>query len=160
MNLTAFSAWIETTWLHDWVVQNQLVFTAAETLHFMGLTVLAGSLLVIDLRGLGFLKRMPFLELHKLVPFAIGAFVLQLLTGVTFIASSPGHYFHDLSFQVKMLLIPVAGVNALVFEFFVFRPMLAGVQGVEQRAVTKITSGLSIVIWALVLICGRLIPYI
>lgn len=158
--MLAFTSWIEKTWLHDWVVQNQIVFTAAETIHFMGLTVLCGSLLVIDLRGLGFLKKMPFLELHKLVPWAIGAFVVQLLTGITFIASNPGHYFTDLSFQVKMALIPIAGINALIFEFFVFRPMLAGKPGVEQAAVTKITSGLSIFIWAMVLICGRLIPYV
>ncbi len=126
--MLAFTTWIEKTWLHEWVVQNQLVFTTAETLHFMGLTVLCGSLLVIDLRGLGFLK--------------------------------PGHYFTDLSFQLKMALIPLAGVNALIFEFYVFRPLLAGAPGVEDRAVTKITSGLSILIWALVLIFGRLIPFV
>ncbi len=158
--MLAFTTWIETTWLHEWVVQNQLVFTAAETLHFMGLTALCGSLLVIDLRGLGFFKRMPLIELHKLIPWALGAFVVQVLTGITFIASNPGHYFTDLSFQVKMALIPLAGLNALIFEFYVFRPMLAGVPEVETRAVTKITSALSILIWALVLICGRLIPYV
>jgi hypothetical protein len=158
--MLAFTTWLETTWLHQWVVQNQLVFTAAETLHFMGLTVLCGSLLVIDLRGLGFFRQMPLIELHKLVPWALGAFVVQLLTGITFIASNPGHYFTDLSFQLKMALIPLAGLNALIFEVYVFRPMLAGVPGVETRAVTRITSGLSILIWALVLICGRLIPYV
>jgi len=157
---TPFVTWIESTWLHDLVVQNPLVFTAAETLHFMGLTILVGALLIIDLRGLGLLRRMPFLEVHKLVPFAIGAFAVQLLTGITFIASNPNHYFTDLSFQVKMGLVVVAGVNALIFEFAVFRPMLAGVPGIEQRALTKVTSGLSIGIWALVLICGRLIPYV
>ena len=158
--MAAFSTWIEATWLHDWVVQNQLVFTAAETLHFMGLTVLCGALLVIDLRGLGFFPRMPLIELHKLIPLALGAFVVQVLTGVTFIASNPAHYFNDLSFQLKMALIPLAGLNALIFEVYVFRPMLAGEPGVETRAVTRITSGLSILIWALVLICGRLIPYV
>lgn len=158
--MTPLSHWIRSTGLHEFMVQNQLAFTACETLHFMGLTVLAGALLVIDLRGLGFYKRMPLLELHKLVPFAIGAFIVNLLTGICFIASDPDHYFIDLSFKVKMVLILVAGVNALVFEFLVFRPMKAGVPGVEQQAVTKITSGLSIFLWAGVLICGRLIPYV
>jgi hypothetical protein len=142
------------------MVQNPLAFTAAETLHFMGLTVLAGALLVVDLRALGLLKRMPLIEVHKLVPFAIGAFLVNLATGIAFIASDPAHYFEDLAFKLKMALILVAGVNALVFEFLVFRPMLAGTPGVEQRAVTKITSGLSLALWAGVLIFGRLIPYV
>ncbi|HTI66904.1 MAG TPA: DUF6644 family protein [Caulobacteraceae bacterium] len=154
------SIWIETTPLHTFMVQNQIAFTFCETLHFMGLTILAGALLVIDLRGLGFLKRMPLYELHKLVPFAIGAFAVQLLTGLAFIFSNPNHYFLDLSFQVKMVLVVLAGLNALAFEFLVFRPMKAGVPNVESWAVTKITSGLSIALWAGVLICGRLIPYV
>jgi hypothetical protein len=154
------SIWIETTSLHKFMVDNPIAFTFCETLHFMGLTVLAGALLVVDLRGLGFVKRMPLLELHKLVPFAIAAFVVQLLTGICFIASSPNHYFVDLSFQLKMILVLVAGVNALVFEFMVFRPMKAGNLGVETSAVTRITSGLSILCWTGVLICGRLIPYV
>lgn len=155
-----FATWIQTTWLNKLMVGSPIAFTAAETIHFMGLTVLVGTLLVVDLRGLGFLKRMPLEEVHKLVPFAIGAFVVQVVTGLGFISTNPQHYFHDLSFQLKMWLVLVAGVNALVFEFAVFRPLVAGKPGIENGAVIKITSGLSILIWALVLIFGRLIPYL
>lgn len=158
--LTWFETWIQSTWLNKFMVGNPAAFTTAETLHFMGLTVLMGSLLVIDLRGLGFLKRMPLLEVHKLVPFAIGAFAVQLITGIGFISTNPHHYFEDLSFQLKMLLIPIAGVNALVFEFFVFRPLKAGNTAIEDGALIKITSGLSLLAWSLVLIFGRLIPYL
>jgi hypothetical protein len=158
--MTALAAWLEATWLHDLMIDNPTAFTAAEALHFMALSVLVGALLVVDLRGLGLFKAMPWLELHKLVPFAIGAFAVNLATGIAFIASNPTHYFEDLSFQLKMGLILVAGLNALVFEFRVFRPLAAGVAGVESRAVTRITSGLSILVWGLVLIFGRLIPYV
>ena len=158
--LNWFSTWIQTTWLNKLMVGNPIAFTAAETVHFMGLTVLVGTLLVVDLRGLGFLKQMPLKDIHKLVPFAIGAFVVQLATGIGFISTNPHHYFEDLSFQLKMLLVAVAGVNALVFEFAVFRPLAAGKPGIENGALIKITSGLSILIWALVLIFGRLIPYV
>lgn len=155
-----FSVWIQHTPLNTLMVQNAAAFTAAETIHFMGLTILVGSLMVIDLRGLGLIKRMPLIEAHKLVPFAIGAFVVQLITGLGFISTQPEHYFHSIAFCLKMVLVLIAGVNALVFEFFVFRPLLAGKPGIEDGAVIKITSGLSLAVWALVLIFGRLIPYL
>ena len=146
--------------LHLFMEQNKVAFVAAETIHFMGLTILVGALMVIDLRGLGFFKRMPMIDLHKLVPIAIGAFAVQLATGIAFVFNGPQNYFDDLSFRVKMSLVLLAGVNALVFEFLVFRPLVAGKPGVEDGMLMKLTSGLSLAIWACVLICGRLIPYV
>jgi hypothetical protein len=154
------SLWIESTWLHRFMQQNPLAFTTSETLHFMGLTILIGALMVIDLRGLGLFKRMPFLEVHKLVPIAVGAFAVQLATGVCFVFQGPQNYFDDLSFRIKMLLVVLAGVNALAFELFVFRPYKAGNIAIEQAPITKITCAASLLIWACVLICGRLIPYV
>jgi hypothetical protein len=157
--ITPLAAWIETTPMHRFMNDVPVAFTAAETLHFMGLTVLFGVLLVVDLRGLGFLRRISLVEIHKLVPFAIGAFIVQLLTGIAFICSSPNHYFVDTAFQAKMITVVLAGINALVFEFAVFRPIKAGNAAIEHGTLIKVTSGLSILFWAFVLICGRLIPY-
>ena len=159
-HLVALANLIVASPLHLFMEQNKVAFVAAETLHFMGLTILIGALMVIDLRGLGFFKRMPMIELHKLVPFAIGAFVVQLATGIAFVFNGPQNYFDDLSFRIKMVLVVLAGFNALAFEVFVFRPLVAGRTEVEEGAIIRITSGLSLLIWACVLICGRLIPYV
>lgn len=158
--LNAIITWLGNSWLHDFMVQNTAAFIVAETLHFIGLTILIGTLMVIDLRGLGLLKRLPMLVLHKLVPVALVGFAINLLTGLSFMAYGPTNYIGNSAFEGKMALILLAGVNALVFEFMVFRPMAAGVPGVEHRVVTKLTSGLSLAIWAGVLVFGRLIPYV
>jgi hypothetical protein len=154
------AAWIFKTPFHRFMVDQPIAFTTAETLHFMGLTVLMGCLIVIDLRGLGLFKRMPLIEIHKLVPFVIGAFFVQLGTGLCFIFSNPNAYFYDLSFGLKMLLVLLAGVNALAYELFVHRRLKAGALGVETAAVTRVTSALSLIFWSGVLIFGRLIPYL
>lgn len=154
------AAWIFHSGYHKFMVDRPFAFTACETLHFMGLTVLFGALMIVDLRGLGFFKRIPLLEAHKLVPFAIGAFVVQLLTGVSFIFSNPNAYFYDVSFGLKMILVVLAGLNALAYEIFVHRPMLKGDTAIETAPITKITSLLSLLFWSGVLIFGRLIPYL
>ena len=151
--------WIKTTGFHQFMVENTWPFPFAETLHFMGLTLLFGTLLAVDIRGLGFLRGIPLQAAHKLVPIALGAFAINLLTGICFIFADPARYFINIGFQFKMSLIILAGINAIIFELLVFRPLVAGVD-VDKKMATKITSGLSIIIWTLVIIAGRAIPYV
>lgn len=158
--IESLSAWIKTTALHDFSVSSYWLFPASETLHFMGLTVLFGMLLVVDLRGLGFLKRISIVESHRLIPVVLGAFLVNLLTGLLFIFTDPDRYFVNIAFQIKMLLIVLAGVNALAFEFLVFRPSLAGKIDFDKSVVAKLTSGLSLLLWTCIIIGGRMIPYV
>ena len=59
-----------------------------------------------------------------------------------------------------MALIVLAGLNAVAYEVFVFRPLEAGNSAIERGATLKITSALSLLLWVLVLMAGRLIAYI
>jgi hypothetical protein len=160
MILQPLAAWIRASDLHRFMADNPIAFTACETLHFMGLTILFGALMVIDLRGMGLFKRLSLLEVHKLVPFAIGAFLVNLVTGIMFIFSNPYAYFDNKAFGLKMLLVLLAGLNALLFEVKVHRPLAAGNLAVETGTLVKVSSALSLAFWAGVLIFGRLIPYL
>jgi hypothetical protein len=66
--------------------QEQDVFSVCQTIHFFGLCLLLGSLLVIDLRLLGLMKRTPVSAVLKFVPVAIVGFTLNLLSGICFLA--------------------------------------------------------------------------
>lgn len=157
--MQSISDWLATTAFHTFLATHSWPFPLAETLHFMGLTLLFGAILIVDLRGLGFLRAIPFREVHKLVPVAIGAFAVNLLTGILFIFAEPTMYFNNLLFQAKMGLILLAGLNAMAFELVVFRPYLAG-QPTDSGVAVKVISGASILIWTLVIIAGRSIPYV
>ncbi len=158
--LQAIGSFLKSSPLHDFMVQVGPAFVTCESLHFIGLSMLIGSLLLVDLRGLGFFKAMPLLALHKLVPVALVGFAINAITGLMFIAFDPPAYFDNVAFLVKMSLIPIAGINALIFEYYVFRPLKAGVEGVEDGWLIKVSSGLSLALWAGVLIGGRLIPFV
>jgi hypothetical protein len=152
--------WLENSWLHRFMVDNPIAFTAGETVHFIGLTLLFGSLFLVDMRGLGFFKRMSLIELHRLVPIAILGFGLNLVTGIAFLAYDPANYLENKAFVWKMILVLIAGFNAILFEFAVFRPIVAGVPDAESRLITKLSSGLSLALWTGVLVLGRLIPFV
>src|SRR6185369_17215418 len=63
-----------------------------ESLHFIGMAMLVGVVGVIDLRMLGMAKRLPLAPLQRLVPWAVLGFVINLVTGLVFIAANPRQY--------------------------------------------------------------------
>ena len=156
----AFENWLVASPFHDFMVQVPPAFPTCETLHFIGLSLLFGALLIVDLRGLGYFKGLPLLDLHRLVPVALGGFAINAVTGFLFVSFDPAVYFGNPAFQFKMALIPIAALNALAFELFVFRPLKAGHVEVEDGAFIKISSALSLLLWVGVLAGGRLIPFV
>ena len=145
---------------HDFMVQVPPAFPTCETLHFVGLSLLFGALLLVDVRGMGFFKSMPLLELHRLVPVALLGFAINAITGFLFMCLDPSVYLNNPAFLFKMALIPIAGINALVFEVCIFRRLRAGYAHVEDSALVKISSGLSLLLWVGVLAGGRWIPFV
>src|SRR5262245_58305501 len=103
------------TWLGDFTRQNSWFFTLGLILHFVGLCVLLGAVLVMDLRVLGVARRIPIAAALSLLPAAIVGFLLNLFTGLVFFCFDPFGYWGNPAFKLKMLLILIAGVNALFF---------------------------------------------
>lgn len=158
--LAALGTFLGNSPLNHFMVSVGPAFPACETLHFIGLSLLFGSLLLVDLRAMGFFREMPLIALHRLVPLALAGFAINLITGVLFVAYDPPTYFGNSAFMWKMVLIGLAGINALAFEFAVFRPLVAGNAAIERGALIKVLAGLSLLLWSGVLIAGRLIPFV
>ena len=146
--------------LNTFMIQVGPAFPTCEALHFIGLSLLFGSLLLVDLRAMGFFKALPLVAVHRLVPLAILGFAINLVTGVLFVAFDPPTYFGNTAFLWKMGLVGLAGVNALAFEFVVFRPLAAGNAAIEQGLLIKLLAALSLLLWSGVLVLGRLIPFV
>ena len=158
--LSVISQWLGTSPLHDFMINVGPAFPIAETLHFIGLSLLFGSLLLVDLRGMGFLRQFPLQQVHRLVPLALLGFAINAITGVLFIAFDPATYLENTAFQIKLGLIALAGLNALLFEFAIYRPYLAGNAALERGALIRLSSAASLLLWCGVLVFGRLIPFL
>jgi len=134
------------------------MFATGETLHFIGLSMLVGGILVVDLRLLGFIRRVPIRAALAFLPFVIAGFLINLATGIVFFSADPMMYWPNPAFKLKMLLILLAGVNALVFMVLQHRHTLS--LGTDENAdtFTKVSAGLSLGLWLGVLLLGRLLP--
>ena len=108
--------WVRATELHQFIAQNgSWLWPIFQTLHYFGLSLLLGTVGLFDLRVLGVGKAVPPATLHKLIPFGIAGFVLNLLTGIWFFFGFPEQYFYNPSFQLLLTFVAVAGVNVAVF---------------------------------------------
>lgn len=158
--LQALVDWAITTPLNSWVLSWNWTWVILEILHFVGLTLLLGGLLVIDLRFMGFLKQIPPMVTHKLLAIVFLGFTINLVSGILFFFGDPGRYAINIGFQIKFGLIILAGLNVLWFYFKVVRTMNTWADVDSPPASAKFIASTSLVLWFAVLICGRLIPYV
>jgi hypothetical protein len=152
-------AWIENSWLNELMRASQWAFPICEAIHFVGLCLLIGSVAVIDLRLLGFAPSLPARVIHQLLPWAWIGFSINLTTGILFYFTNPAFYYPNVAFRVKLILILLAGANALWFQLTVNRDLANWPEGTEAPSQVKAMAGISLVLWVGVICFGRFIMY-
>jgi len=158
--LESFARSIVGSPLNTWVQSVSWLWPLMEIIHFIGLSLLLGALLVIDLRMAGYFRSLSPAATHKLLPWVFTGFGLNLVTGILFFYGDPMRYSANVGFQLKMLLIFVAGINALVY-YWKIRPALHNWDADGGPPVLwKAVAWTSLLAWTGVLLLGRLIPYI
>lgn len=154
MPIQCMTQWMSESALHHYIVAHSYVWPTLESLHFIGLCLLFGSLLLIDLRALGVSAATPFEVVEKFLFVAITGFVINLSTGIAFLFGDPERYFDNPSFQLKMVCIVLALLNAVYFSLSMKK---------RHKRITvdmKWAAALSLVLWVAVIVFGRLIPYV
>ncbi|MGD2167346.1 MAG: hypothetical protein PVF63_04515 [Gammaproteobacteria bacterium] len=150
---------IEDSFLGEFMRAYWWTFPAAEALHFIGLCLLVGSLAIIDLRLLGFAKSLPVRAIHSLLLWTWIGFGINLATGILFIFTQASFYYPNTSFWIKMVLILLAGVNALWFQRAVNRDLENWADGADAPTQAKAIAGISLALWVAVIFFGRFIMY-
>ena len=146
--------------LTAWIQATYWIWPVLEITHFVGLSLLLGGLIIIDLRLAGHFKAMPLLATHQLLPLVFIGFGLNLLTGILFFYGDPMRYSINIGFQIKMVLVLLAGLNAL-FYYLKLHPVISSWNPANPSpALAKFVAYSSLVIWSGVLLSGRLIPYV
>jgi len=152
-------AWIENSWLSETMIALQWAFPICEAIHFLGLCLLIGSIAVIDLRLLGFARSLPARVIHQLLPWAWAGFSINLITGILFIFANPSFYYSNVAFRVKLVLILLAGANALWFQLTVNRDLDTWPEDADAPGQVKAMAGISLGLWVAIICFGRFIMY-
>ncbi len=129
------------------------LFGAVEAVHVMGLTLVLGSIALVDLRLLGLVERQRDANamIARLLPLTWTGFVVAAVTGSSLVFANPQGYFANFFFRGKIVLLLLAGVNLLVFHFII-----------QPRAGTlapRLSGGISLVLWLTIVSFGRWIGF-
>jgi uncharacterized membrane protein len=141
------------------LMRTQWAWPVCESLHFAGLSMLFGTIGMFDLRLLGVAKQVPIAALHRLVPWGVGGYLLNVATGAMFLMTEPDQYILNPAFHFKMLFMTLAGLNVLTFYVTMFRGVKTVTAGGEAPRAAKMVAAASLLLWIGVTIGGRLLTF-
>ena len=148
--LEAIGEWPGASWLQ----QSATAYLFVNAAHILGIALLLGAILPLDLRLLGFFRRFP---VEVLVPFLVRCAAvglsLALLAGAWLFSVKPDEYLANAAFRWKLALLALALANA-GFQHWGTRGGLRLSPAVQLRA------GLSLCLWVSVLVAGRWIGFV
>jgi len=140
------------------VIDNPWVWPIAEVFHFVGLCLLFGVVLLVNLRLLGFVKGVALSDVNRLLPWAMVGLGINIVTGMLFFLASPEQYTQNAAFVWKIGLILIAGATLLY-------PTMCDQAGestpdAPPPLTGKIIAAGSICLWIGVIYLGRFLPYL
>ena len=156
-----FLQFLQDTSIATAIREGETLFPWIECVHVLALTLVIGSIAVVDLRLLGLTSRDRGViqTTANTLPLTWTAFVVAAMSGGLLFASNATTYGHNSYFQAKMALIAVAGINMSVYHLFVNR----GADSWQTATLTplraRLVGGLSLCLWIAIAACGRWIGF-
>jgi hypothetical protein len=142
------------------IAESTVAFPVIEAIHLLGLAFSVGLLLLVDLRLLGLvLTRVPAAAIHQqLRRWILAGFAVTLTSGLLLFAAEAGQVIVNYAFIAHALLAILGIANAAYFEIRL--APRATEWTLALPAAARLAGTLSLSAWFLVLVSGRLIPYL
>jgi uncharacterized membrane protein len=143
----------------EWIIDGASIWPAMEAAHFIGMAMIYGTLLLVTLRMFGLGKAVPYAAFHRLMPIGVMGLIINVVTGMLFFVADSGRYTAMTnSFYPKMALLALGGVGVLYFTIS-DKPWNLK-EGDAAPLTPKIIAAATVVMWSVVIIYGRLLPYL
>jgi hypothetical protein len=152
-----FLVWLEATGLADWVRMSIPGYPSMIALHALGMAIMVGLSLVLDLRLLGWFAGIPLAALRRFFGLAWLGFGINFLSGSALFSAQATSYIVDVIFMSKMTLVLLGAITAAILQTAVVKS--AGT-GEPITGGTKAIAAIAIVIWLSAITTGRLTAYL
>jgi hypothetical protein len=150
--------WLASEFITKYQYSHPWAWKTLETIHFIGLCLLFGVVLVANLRLLGWMRNAPLEGFHVLLPWGVWGFVANSVTGMLFFIGQAFQYIENPAFHLKILCILVAGADVL---YLTWHEEVWEIQaGATTPALVKVLAASQIVLWIGVIYFGRMLPYL
>jgi hypothetical protein len=161
MSLLQICEWLERTRIAVLVSESQWGFPIVVGVHLLGLALSVGMVIWFDLRLLGVvLPDCPVSTVYRrIMPWALTGFAIMFVSGGMLFAGYATSAYGNLYFRIKVAALLVAGINAAAYHLVTER-RFASLDGEARQPLPARMAGItSIVVWAVVVLAGRMISY-
>lgn len=135
-----------------WIAEHPVAYPVLQVVHVVGIALLLGNLVLVELRVWGLGRELPVAALARLaLPLSLLGFGLAAGSGLAMFAAHPGEMLANRAFVIKLGLLMLAGTNAAMFH------ARGGLR--RDDAVARAQTALSLGLWLAAIISGRWIAY-
>jgi hypothetical protein len=153
-------------WLHDSAIgtsirESSYAFPIIETIHVLGITLLVGTVAVVDLRLLGILFKHEKVSsiVRQVLPLTWSGFVVMFASGLLLFWSEAEKAYANPLFRIKLVLLLLVGLNPLIFHSTVYRSVARWDDALVVPRQARMTAILSLTLWSATIVAGRAIAY-
>jgi hypothetical protein len=159
--MLSFLTWLQAMSLSAHIRESLFIFPLLEAVHVVGLTLVVGTIMVIDLRllGLASSERSFARMAADILKWTWAAFLVTAVTGALMFMTNAVVYADNTAFRVKIALLALAGLNTLVFERTAARTVRQWDRSPSAPPIAKAVATMSLAIWIAVIVAGRIIGF-
>ncbi|MET0280033.1 MAG: DUF6644 family protein [Steroidobacteraceae bacterium] len=161
MNAPSLVQAVEGSALGEWMRGNVQAMPWVNAIHVICITLVFGTILIVDLRLLGLADRSRAVTRvsEEMLRLTWVAFIGAVLSGGLYFIANATTYWFNMAFRFKMLAILAAGLNMAIFQFHTLRGVAAWDLDAQTPRAARVAGGLSILIWTCVIVLGRVIGF-
>jgi hypothetical protein len=154
----SFCQWCNNSFFGHGIRDSVWLFPFVEIFHLLALSVLGGTILIINLRLLGFRfwGESPSDLAREVRPWTLGSLAVMLISGFLLFSTEAVKMFGNWAFQVKMSSL----VLAILFTFTIHRKVAMSDEGRVSPLWRRLVAVISLILWAGVGLGGRAIGYV
>ncbi len=162
MDIDTLLRTLEATSIATAIRENESLFPWVESFHVLAITLVIGSIAIVDLRlmGLASRERAAGRLASEVLRCTWAAFTVAAITGVLLFASNAVNYAHNSYFQAKLVFLVLAGINMSIFHLFVGRDIARwGIPPQTTPLPARIAGAVSLLLWIGVVAFGRWVGF-
>jgi hypothetical protein len=157
--LQSLSSTLAESALASAIRHSELAYPLLNSLHIVGIGILLGNILLLDLRLLGVLRQNALAEVLSLLSRIAGLGLgLAIASGLLLFSVQPQHYLHNPAFLLKLALLSLALLNLLLVQYS--QSWRQAQSGGKVNSGLKLAAACSLLLWLAIIIAGRWIAFV
>lgn len=161
MSLDSTLEFLSGTPLARVISQGALSFPTLECIHVVAISIVVGTIAIVDLRLLGYRSHRRGVRqlIRDVLPYTWAAFGVAALAGALLFVSSAPRYAHNPQFQLKLVLIVAAAINMAFFHLTIYRRVAHWDDLLPPPTQARIAGATSLCLWIAVIFLGRWVGF-